>query len=115
MVNSQQQSAPPIIPTLSCMTESAEPSIQNNTHMDSYPVLTDDVSNALLRAAKLGFVSHEIWLGYNACCSLWNYSHKVSERYLVEVCRELLPIIKQVDLGRYVIYMCLFTLQLVSY
>ena len=90
--------------TPSCSTH--DPSIQRNQNAfkEWVSIVCDDVTKALLRAAELGCALGEPWLVYNAACSLWNYSHdwvKINEGSLIKVCRQLLPIIKQIDLGRY--------------
>lgn len=82
-----------------------EPSNQN-AFKEWVSVICDDVTNALLRAAELGCALGEPWLVYNAACSLWNYSHdwiEINEGSLIKVCKQLLPIMKQIDLGWYIV------------
>lgn len=80
----------------------------NSDHHRAYAewtaVITDDVLKALVRAAKLGSAVGEARLVYNSAASLWNYSHclEISEKSLISAYREILPILKQVDLRRYV-------------
>ena len=84
--------------------ESVDSSTQHN-QTEWVSVVSDDVIKALLRAAELGCALGEPWLVYNAACSLWNYSHdwaEVSEGHLITTFRQLLPFIKQIDLGRYI-------------
>ena len=68
-------------------------------------VVSEDVEKGFLRAAVLGCAIGEAWLVYNATTHIWNYNHHWLETNklgkLVSVCRQLLPILKQVDLGRY--------------
>lgn len=80
----------------------------NSNHHRAYTewtaVITDDVLKALIRAAELGSAVGETWLVYNSTASLWNYSHclEINEKSLISACRQLLPLLKQVDLRRYV-------------
>ena len=78
-----------------------------NSFKEWVSVVSDDVIKALLRAAELGCALGEPWLVYNAACSLWNYSHdwvEINEGHLITTCRQLLPIIKQIDIGRYILH-----------
>lgn len=84
--------------------EGVDPSSQDS-FKEWVSVVSDDVTKALLRAAELGCALGEPWLVYNAACSLWNYSHdwvEINEGHLITTCRQLLPIIKQVNIGRYI-------------
>ena len=88
--------------------ECGDPSIQHNqtSFKEWVSVVSDDIIKALVRAAELGCSLGEPWLVYNAAASLWNYSHdwiEINEGCLITTCRQILPIIKQVDLGRYTI------------
>ena len=78
-----------------------------NSFKEWVSVVSDDVMKALLRAAELGCALGESWLVYNAACFLWNYSHDwvdINEGHLITTCRQLLPIIKQIDIGRYILH-----------
>ena len=106
-MNQLQQAVRPFYPSPSFFAyDSVDQSIKHNqkTFMEWASVVSDDVSNALLRAAELGCALGEQWLVYNAASCLWNYHHdwlEINKGNLIKVCRQLLPIIKQVDLGRY--------------
>jgi hypothetical protein len=81
-------------------------------------VVSDDIVKSLLHAAELGCALGEPWLVYNAACSLWNYSHdwaEISEGHLITTCRQLLPVIKQIDLGRYIIAIVIVTKHCMCY
>lgn len=88
--------------------ESVDPSTQHNqtSFKEWVSIVSEDITKALLRAAELGCALGEPWLVYNAACSLWNYScdwAKITEGQFITSYRQLLPIIKQADLGRYII------------
>lgn len=65
-------------------------------------VVTEDIMKAFIRAAKMSSSVGEGWLAYNAAASLWNYTHQGLEVDQISVSRQLLPMLKQVDLRRYV-------------
>lgn len=80
-------------------------------------VVIDDILKNFLCVAQLGGAIKEMWLVHNAAASLWNFSRHplaISNRTFIDVLRKLLPIVKQMDLGWYVICLCATSMGIVT-
>ena len=72
----------------------------HNTECD---LVVDDILKAFFNVAEIGCAVDEVWLVHNAATSLWNFNYHstgIDNKQFIDVLRKVLPLLKQVDLGR---------------